>query len=104
MNVESVRCCGSADISCNILRSCNERGHVYRGFCERNARTKQGFCVYFFLFSKCESEGYKHHGDCNVLQIKIKGPSMSCLLCAEMSRNHNFSVHWDLFEVVLVSQ
>ena len=29
---------------------------------------------------------------------------MSCLLWAEMSRNHNFSVHLDLFEVVLVSQ
>ena len=50
MNVESVRCCGTADISCNILPSCNERGHVYRGFCEKNARTKQGFCVDFFSF------------------------------------------------------
>ena len=29
---------------------------------------------------------------------------MSCLLWAEMSRNHNLSVHLDLFEVVLVSQ
>ena len=70
------------------------------------AREMQGpskdFVWIFFFFSKRESEGYKHHGDCNVLQIK--GPSMSCLLWAEMSWNHNFSVHWDLFEVVLVSQ
>ena len=62
MNVESVRCCATADISCNILRSCNERGHV-REKCKDQARI---LCGFFSFFPKRESEGYKHHGDCNV--------------------------------------